>query len=305
MGELDRRTFIIGAAGIAGAGALLGACGDDGEATPATTTTAPPVATPFLVQSFPDGRAAPSPFVHSVEQRVAYALHDGNDIMRATAPAQAVLEIFDERGALIAGGATIRRDVGVPTPYYAVSFVPPAAGLYRTVFTNDAGSNLHEFLVLEPGETTVPQPGDPLPAFHTATVADARGVTPLCTRIDPCPFHETDLVDALGAGDKPVVLSIATPGFCQTALCGPVIELLIDAAATRDDLHIVHAEVYVDPNNDEGLASGLGGELTEVVDGYGLPYEPVLFVVGADGIIRRRLDAVYDGSELAEALAVV
>jgi hypothetical protein len=31
----------------------------------------------------------------------------------------------------------------------------------------------------------------------------------------------------------------------------------------------------------------------------------VLFVVGADGIIRRRLDAVYDGSELAEALAVV
>ena len=305
MAELDRRTFIIGAAGLAGAGAFLTACGDDGsDAVPAPTTAAP-VDTPFLVQTFPDGRTAPSPFVHSVEQRVAYALHDGNDIMRRNAPERIQLEVFDDAGALIAGGESVRRDVGVPTPYYSVFFTPPAAGLYRVVFTNDAGSNLHEFLVIEPGETAVPQPGDPLPAVNTATSTDARGVDPICTRVEPCPFHETDLVDALDAGDKPTILSIATPGFCQTAICGPVIDLLVDAAAGRDDLHIVHAEVYVDPHNDEGIASGAGGETTDVVAAYELPYEPVLFVVGADGILRRRLDAVYDGSELAEALALV
>jgi hypothetical protein len=312
MGELDRRTFIIGAAGLAGGGSLLAACGDDGGSTPSatttsafTTTTAEPVATPFLVQTFPDGRTAPSPFVHSVEHRVAYALHDGNDIMRRNAPDRVQLEVFDESGTLLAGGESVRRDVGVPTPYYSVFFTPPTAGLYRTVFTNDAGSNLHEFVVLEPGETAVPQPGDPLPAISTATSADPQGVNPICTRIDPCPFHATDLVDALGAGDKATILSIATPGFCQTAICGPVIDLLIDAAAERDDLHVVHAEVYVDPNNDQGLANGTGGDLTDVVAAFELPYEPVLFVVGADGIIRRRLDAVYDGSELADALALV
>ena len=305
MGALDRRTFIIGAAGIAGAGGLLAACGDDTDSAAPTTTTAEPLATPVIVQTFPDGMAGPSPFVHSLEHRVAYALHDGNDIMRANAPARARLDIFNDADELIAGAEAIRRDVGVPTPYFSLFFTPPEAGLYRTVFTNDAGTSEHQFLVLDPSETTIPQPGDLLPPVNTATSVDARGVDPICTRIEPCPFHETDLVDALGAGDKPTILSIATPGFCQTAICGPVIDLLIDAAATRDDLHIVHAEVYLDPNNDEGLAAGLGGNVTDIIDAYGLPYEPVLFVADADGIIKRRLDAVYDGSELAEALALV
>jgi hypothetical protein len=308
MGALDRRTFILGAAGTAGlvgAGSLLAACGDDAAAPVATTTTAEPLATPALVQTFPDGRAAPSPFVHSVEHRVAYVLHDGNDIMRRNAPPEIQLAILDDAGTTIAGGVSVRRDLGVPTPYYSLFFTPPAAGLYRSVFTNDAGTSQHEFLVLEPGETAIPQPGDLLPPIATATSADPAGVDPICTRADPCPFHDTDLVDALGAGDKPTILSIATPGFCQTAICGPVVDLLIEAAAARDDLHVVHAEVYADPFNDEGLTNGTGGRLTDIVGAYELPYEPVLFVVGADGVIVRRLDAVYDGSELAEALALV
>jgi len=308
MGELDRRTFIIGGAGLAGAGALLAACSgeDAGPAPTTTTTTTPaPLATPLLLPTGPDGIGFPSPYVHGREHRVAYVLNDGNDIMRRTAPASIQLEILDDAGAVIAGGTSIRRDVGVPTPYYSVFFTPPAAGLYRAVFTNDDGSSEREFLVIEPGETSIPQPGDPLPAVPTATLADAQAVDPICTRLDPCPFHETDLVAALDSGDKPTVLSIATPGFCQTAICGPVIDLLIDAAATRDDLHVIHAEVYVDPHNDEGILNGGVGQLTDIVGAYALPYEPVLFVAGADGIIRRRLDAIYDGSELEEALALV
>ncbi|MEZ5246532.1 MAG: hypothetical protein R2707_15645 [Acidimicrobiales bacterium] len=308
MGVLDRRTFIIGAAGaagLAGAGSLLAACGDDTAATSTTTTTAEPLATPLLVPSFADGLASPSPFVHSVEHRVAYVLNDGNGIMRRNAPDEIRLEVVDDAGTTIAGGVSVRRDLGVPTPYYSIFFTPPAAGVYRTVLTNDAGTSEHEFLVLEPGETAIPQPGDLLPPIPTATSADPAGVDPICTRVDPCPFHDTDLVDALAAGDRPTILSIATPGFCQTAICGPVIDLLIDATAERDDLRVIHAEVYVDPFNDEGLASGTGGSLTDIVNAYELPYEPVLFVVGTDGVILRRLDAVYDGSELAEALALV
>lgn len=310
MGALDRRSFLLGAAGtagLAGSAGLLAACGDDGSSSvsPNPVPTVEPLDTPVLVPSFPDGLRAPSPFVHSVEHRLAYVLHDGNDVMRADAPARIRLEIFDAADALITSSDAIRRDVGVPTPYFSISFTPPAAGRYRSVFTNDAGASEHEFLVLEPGETAIPQPGDRLRALATPTVADAAGVDPICTRAEPCPFHETDLAAAIDAGDKPTILSIATPGFCQTAICGPVVDLLIDAAATRDDLHVIHAEVYVDPYNDEGLANGAGGDLTAVVAAYELPYEPVLFVVDAEGVILRRLDAIYDGSELAEALALV
>ena len=292
----DRRTFLIGAAGtvgVVGAGSLLAACGDAGDDP----------ATPILVPTFPDGGRFPSAMVHSVEHRVAYALHDGVDIMRTNAPESIDLEIRAASGTMAA--ATLpRRDQGVPTPYYSLFFTPPAAGLYTSVLTLGDETSEHEFLVLEPGGTAVPQPGTVLPAFDTATFDDHMGIDPLCTRSDPCPFHTTNLVDALAAADKPTVLNIATPGFCQTAVCGPVIDLLVDAAADRDDLHVVHAEVFVDPHNDDGVATGTA-QTTPIVSGYQLPFEPVLFVTDATGMIRRRLDAIWDGSELADALALV
>jgi len=306
MAALDRRTFIIGAAGIAGAGGFLAACGDD-SAPVATNTpsTLEPLATPILVPAAPDGLRSVSPYVHSREHRLAYALTDGNDVMRRNAPDSIQLEVRDSLGNVVTSSEAIRRDVGVPTPYYSIFVTPPAAGLYSTVFTNEAGNTTHEFVVLEPEGTRIPQPGDQLPPIATATLDDARGVDPVCTRLEPCPFHDTNLVDALAAADKPTILSIATPGFCRTAICGPVIDLLIQAAADRDDLHIVHAEVFIDPQNQsESIAAG-GGDLTEIVAAYELPHEPVLYVADANGIILRRLDAIYDQSELDEALALV
>lgn len=310
MTELDRRTLLLGATGLAGLGVLLAACSDDADDADAPGTTDPTsptggeaLAVPMLVPSFPDGFRGPSPLVHSVEQRVAYALHDGIDIMRDNAPESVSIEILLEDEP-IGGGEVVRRDAGVPTPYFAVTFTPPRAGTYTSVLSQDGETSVHEFLVLEPTETTVPQPGDPLPAIDTPTTDDARGVDPICTRVEPCPFHATNLADALAAGDRPTVLSIATPGFCQTAICGPVIDLLIDEVGTREDLHVIHAEVYVDPHNDDGVQTGQA-QTTEIVDGYGLPFEPVLYVADAAGIIVRRLDAMYDGSELAEALALV
>jgi hypothetical protein len=306
MTNLDRRTFLIGAAGVAGASTLLVACGDDTSTTDNAldpTATPPPLATPLLVPAFPDGGRAPSAMVHSVEHRVAYVLHDGNDVMRASAPESIELEVRlgDQ---LLTSETAMRRDTGVPTPYFSLFFTPPEAGVYTSVMTKDGETSTHEFVVLEPGGTSVPQPGDRLPNIATPTTDDLMGVDPLCTRLEPCPFHATSLDTAVAAGDKPIVLSIATPGFCQTALCGPVIDLLIEQTETRSDLHVIHAEVFVDPHNDPGTSNGTA-EQTAIVNEFQLPFEPVLIVAKADGTIVRRLDAVYDGSELAEALALI
>jgi len=307
---------MIGAAGLAGSGILVG-CGSDGGAAATTTTTAsplatpPPLATPFLIPSAPDGLTGPSPFVFGREHRLAYALHDGNDVMRRTAPDSVELAVADSAGNVIATSNAVRRDVGVggeslATPYYSIYFTPPTAGQYQTTLTNDAGSNQRDLLVVDPSETTIPQPGDLLPPIPTATLDNSRDVDPICTRPGEfCPFHDIDLVDALDDSAKPTVLSIATPGFCRTSICGPVVELLIEAAAQRDDLHFIHAEVYADPHNQTDAIAAGRGDFTEVVSAYGLPFEPVLFVADAGGVIQRRLDAIYDGSELAEALALV
>ena len=95
---------------------------------------------------------------------------------------------------------------------------------------------------------------------------------------------------------------VATPGFCQTDICGPVVDLLIDAAADRDDLDVIHAEVYVDPSD---FASGSFPELTSIVQATHLPFEPVLFVLDGDGVVLARVDTTFDRSELAEAIALV
>ena len=69
------------------------------------------------------------------------------------------------------------------------------------------------------------------------------------------------------------MLLISTPGFCQTDICGPVLDLLIDEAGDRTDLNVIHAEVYVDPSD---FATGGFPELTPAVNAMALPFESAL-----------------------------
>ena len=147
----------------------------------------------------------------------------------------------------------------------------------------------------------IPQVGDPLPAVATPTTADPLGVDPLCTRAVPCPFHDLDLATVVGNG-RPTVLLVATPGFCQTDICGPVVDLMIDAGETRDDLDLIHCEVYVDPSE---FASGGFPDLVPAVEALALPFEPSLFVPDAAGIIVARLDTTFDRRELTDVLSLV
>ncbi len=155
------------------------------------------------------------------------------------------------------------------------------------------------FSVVAPDQVHIPQVGATAPSVATPTTTDARGVDPICTREPACPFHTIDLATAL-ATPKPTVLLIGTPLYCQTNICGPVLELLIDAAKGRDDLQVVHAEVYTNPTQVSSITEATH---TPVIDAYGLPFEPCLFALQAGGKVSRRLDLIWDRSELDEAIA--
>ncbi|MGH2683889.1 MAG: hypothetical protein ACRDJP_00290, partial [Actinomycetota bacterium] len=125
-----------------------------------------------------------------------------------------------------------------------------------------------------------------------------RGVTPICTQEPICPLHDVTLSAALSEG-RPVALLIATPAFCQTAVCGPVLDVLLShRERVADQVRLVHAEVYVNP--EESL-----NETTEAVKAYRLPFEPVFFVADATGTITARLDYIFDEVEVGEALDAV
>ena len=76
----------------------------------------------------------------------------------------------------------------------------------------------------------MPAVGERLIPLPTPTTTEGRGVDPICTRQPTCPFHEQTLEEAMGSG-KAVAFIISTPQFCQTAICGPVLDLLIVGAA--------------------------------------------------------------------------
>ncbi len=142
----------------------------------------------------------------------------------------------------------------------------------------------------------IPKPGDALPPFETPTTTDGRGVNPICTATPPCPLHTMTLTQALQTG-KPVAYFIGTPAFCQTGVCGPILDFVV-AQHDRlgDKMAMVHADVYVDST---------AQKTSPAVDAYNMTFEPCLFVADAKGMLVERLDFVFDEGELAAALGKV
>jgi hypothetical protein len=101
------------------------------------------------------------------------------------------------------------------------------------------------------------------------------------------------------AGGTPVAFLVATPKFCQTAICGPVLDVLLSQKDRFPQIKMLHAEVYAS----EADAQPGRQKLTPVVDAYGLTFEPALYLARADGTIAKRLDTIFDGVELHDALA--
>lgn len=284
---LSRRGFLL-----AGAGALvLAACGNDddpGAAATSTTASVPVEDQLNLVRFFGDDQVeAGRP------QRVAFGLADQSLLAADAAPAVLTLTVLDDAGETVQGPdeVGVRREE-LFRPYYPLVLEVPERGTYQVRGEADGQQVEAFFMAVGPGDSPVPAVGDPLPALATPTTADALGVDPICTLDPPCPFHEVSLDEALAGGGR-VALYVGTPAFCQTAICGPTLELLADRAGEFADVTIVHLEVFTD----DGAQT-----LTDGVQQLGLTFEPTLLVADDTGTITARLDNIFDASELSAAL---
>jgi hypothetical protein len=296
---ISRRRFLAGSA----AAAFLAACGgDDGDDTASTTSVADtdaPLVPDHLGAAFADGYStATSAIVAGIPQRVPFVvITDINQPVRGDAAPESLQVEVTHNGASVASLTVNRHAQGIPTPYYPVEFVPPEAGEYE-IRAPELPGGATGFRVSTRDQLSIVHIGDKLRPVDTPTVSDARGVDPVCTRSEPCPFHQITLTDALASG-KPVAFMISTPGFCQTAICGPVLEFMVDAAPRLADFAVVHAEVYVAPE------SGDLSRTTDAVAAYGLAWEPSFYVADSGGTVTARLDFLWDGTEFDAAVATV
>ncbi len=106
-------------------------------------------------------------------------------------------------------------------------------------------------------------------------------------------------VAAAMAAKRPFVVTFATPLYCQTRTCGPVVQITQSVAKKWQGkgVDFIHIEIY--KGNDP--ANGTN----RWVDEWKLPTEPFTFVVDRTGVIRTRIEGAFSPAELETAVAKV
>ena len=94
----------------------------------------------------------------------------------------------------------------------------------------------------------------------------------------------------------PFVVTFATPKFCSSRTCGPVVDVVeeVSRRLEGENVRFIHVEVFED--NDP--AKGFNRWLRE----WKLPTEPWTFLVDADGKIAARYEGTVSVHELEQAV---
>jgi len=138
------------------------------------------------------------------------------------------------------------------------------------------------------GQAAIPSPTKTLDNFE---------VEELTTDPDPeLRLYQQSLADALASG-RPSVLIFATPAFCRTAVCGPIVDEVATLVDDYPDVNFVHVEVYEPLDNTDG-------ELIPVqaVVEWQLPSEPWVFVIDDEGAIASAFEGFLTREEVVVAL---
>lgn len=147
------------------------------------------------------------------------------------------------------------------------------------------------------GDPAAPTVGEKAFPSRTPTLDSEDGnVAALTTRNPPdLELLRYSVADSIRAR-KPFVLTFATPKFCTSRTCGPVVDV-VDAVRKRfadTDVRFIHVEVY------EGNNPALGPNrwFTE----WRLRHEPWTFLVGRDGRIKASFAGSFSVAELSDAV---
>lgn len=230
--------------------------------------------------------------------RLPYTLIDAEGVPLAEIDGPATFTVrFD--GEQVGDAEVVEvHDDGVPRPYLPLMVTFPRPGLYD-IEAEVAGEVLaSQVQVLTPDRVEQPQVGAALPPAETATPGRSFEVDPICTATPQCPFHEVNLSDVIGTG-VPVVVLLATPAYCRTTACGPILNLLIEEAGGREDLVVIHSEVYENP---KAVADLRQATLAPLPRTYRMGWEPTLFVTDSASTLVARGDIVVDRVEMRQML---
>jgi hypothetical protein len=198
-------------------------------------------------------------------------------------------------------------NVGVPgvseaaagdvTHVYVARFRIPKAGKYVLVAEPVGGTPIQGALDLAVAdEPKAPAVGAEAFPSRTPTIASTDGdLDALTTRMPPDrALLRYSVADSLAA-HAPFVLAFATPKFCTSRACGPVVDVVdhVRKRLGKRPVRFIHVEIFEDNQPPE---------LNRWVREWKLPTEPWVFLVGRDGRIKERFEGSVSAAELEAAV---
>ncbi len=140
----------------------------------------------------------------------------------------------------------------------------------------------------------VPRVGEKAPKISTPTAEDAGGdLAKITTRLPPDTQNRVDYADALGK--EPIVLLFATPQFCQSRVCGPVVDVAEQVKEQYgDEAAFIHMEIY----NDNDPSKGVRPQ----VRSFRLPSEPWLFAIDRQGLVQAEVEGAFGVDEMTSVV---
>ena len=298
----------VAAALVAVGVVLVAGCGSSAhQAQPSTTTPEPNSIASVLARPGPNVSVVPGTEDYSPGPiRFSFLLIDNQGAPVIRPAARVSVATSKDAVPLVVAGASLE-PIGVPgadvaagdvTELYVSHFDVPSAGTYQLgIQTLGAKPVQAAFQIDVPEHPKAPAVGSKAIASDTPTIASTHGnFRELTTRVPP----DTTLLRYSIAGSiaahKPFVVVFATPKFCTSRTCGPVVDV-VDAARkqlARSDVRFIHVEVY--KNNNPGLG------YNEWFKQWHLPTEPWTFLVGKDRRIKQRFEGSVSVGELVVAV---
>ena len=287
---------------------LLGGCGGSGEGSPAASTVPGGGATLEQLWREPGDDVAVIPGTENHEPgavRVSFLVADAKGQLVTLPTAKVFVADALDQQPFLETEAKLER-IGVPggdeadaTHIYVATLKLPHVGKYWMLAEPEGGKTKVQALgnVVVVKNDPPPDVGDPAIASDTPTLSSAGGgAAAITTRTPPDEsLLQYSVADSLAA-KVPFVVTFATPKFCSSRTCGPVVDVVeeVQHRLEGEDLRFIHVEVYED--NDPALG------YNEWMGDWKLRTEPWTFLVGSNGQIVDRFEGTVSVNELETAV---
>jgi hypothetical protein len=195
---------------------------------------------------------------------------------------------------------TTTSDPDAATIVYTTDVDFPSNGEWRVAALIKQGSEIVATLLpsASVGEFKgIPKVGEKAPKIHTPTPGDVGGdLSKITTRIPPDTQNRVDYADALGK--EPILLLFATPQFCQSRVCGPVVDVAEQVKEQYDDkAAFIHMEIYKDNDPSKGVRPQ--------VRVFHLPSEPWLFAIDRKGVVQAVVEGAFGVERMTKVVEEV